>query len=238
MTGCASNSTSAAPWRSSRQWPAAPPQTFRIDKEMYKWRHLIENFFQKIKEFRRIATRYDKTDTSYAATIHLAAAIIASVALPILRVLFIMIDLPSVAAAYVYSGQLGLGLRVKMAADINLRGKRNCSASTAVAFPSWLISTATLVRVSCTQLFSLDFPNRAHAAIPCCQIQHGGTYTYTTKCNCSASTTVALALCAISVWFARFGVERRPKLPENMLIWRLLLVDCFARYAPLWDAQL
>ena len=52
-----------------------------------------------------------------------------TVALPILRVLFIMIDLLSVAAAYVYSGQLGLGLRVKMAADINLRGKRNCSAS-------------------------------------------------------------------------------------------------------------
>ena len=41
---------------------------------MYKWRHLIENFFQKIKEFRRIATRYDKTDTSYRATIHLVAA--------------------------------------------------------------------------------------------------------------------------------------------------------------------
>jgi transposase len=41
---------------------------------MYKWRHLVENFFQKIKEFRRIATRYDKTDTSYRATIHLVAA--------------------------------------------------------------------------------------------------------------------------------------------------------------------
>ena len=29
------------------------------DAEMYKWRHLIENFVQRIKEFRRIATRYD-----------------------------------------------------------------------------------------------------------------------------------------------------------------------------------
>ena len=47
------------------------------DTEMYKWRHLVENLFQKIKEFRRIATRYDKTDTSYAAAIHLVAALIA-----------------------------------------------------------------------------------------------------------------------------------------------------------------
>ncbi len=46
------------------------------DSEMYKWRHLIENFFCKIKEFRRIATRYDKTDASFAAAIHLAAAVL------------------------------------------------------------------------------------------------------------------------------------------------------------------
>jgi hypothetical protein len=38
---------------------------------MYKWRHLIENFFCKIKEFRRIAMRYQKTDASYSAMIHL-----------------------------------------------------------------------------------------------------------------------------------------------------------------------
>ena len=47
------------------------------DEEMYKWRHLVENFFQKIKEFRRIATRYDKTDTSFRAAIHLVAAFLA-----------------------------------------------------------------------------------------------------------------------------------------------------------------
>lgn len=47
------------------------------DAEMYKWRHLIENCFQRLKEFRRIATRYDKTDTSYAAAIHLVAAFLA-----------------------------------------------------------------------------------------------------------------------------------------------------------------
>jgi transposase len=47
------------------------------DTEMYKWRHLVENFFQKIKEFRRIATRYDKTDTSFTAAIYLVAAFLA-----------------------------------------------------------------------------------------------------------------------------------------------------------------
>jgi len=49
-----------------------------IDAEMYKWRHLIENFFGKLKEFKRIAMRADKTDQSFAAIIHLAAAFIAS----------------------------------------------------------------------------------------------------------------------------------------------------------------
>lgn len=35
-----------------------------LDAEMYKWRHLIENFFCKLKEFKRIAMRADKTDQS------------------------------------------------------------------------------------------------------------------------------------------------------------------------------
>ena len=49
-----------------------------IDGEMYRWRHLIENFFCKLKEFKRIALRADKTDQSFAAMIHLAAAVINS----------------------------------------------------------------------------------------------------------------------------------------------------------------
>ena len=48
-----------------------------LDAEVYKWRHLIENFFCKLKEFKRIALRADKTDQSFAAMIHLAAAVIA-----------------------------------------------------------------------------------------------------------------------------------------------------------------
>jgi transposase len=49
-----------------------------IDKEMYKWRHLIENFFCKLKEFKRIAMRADKTDLSFQAMINLTAAVINS----------------------------------------------------------------------------------------------------------------------------------------------------------------
>jgi transposase len=49
-----------------------------IDEEMYKGRHLIENFFGKLKEFKRIALRAEKTDQSFAAMIHLVAAVINS----------------------------------------------------------------------------------------------------------------------------------------------------------------
>ena len=47
------------------------------DEQAYKWRHLIENYFSKIKEFRGVNTRYDKTDVSYEATWFIAATIIA-----------------------------------------------------------------------------------------------------------------------------------------------------------------
>jgi len=49
-----------------------------IDMEVYKWRHLIENFFCKLKEFKRIALCSDKTDSSFAAVITLASAVINS----------------------------------------------------------------------------------------------------------------------------------------------------------------
>ena len=50
----------------------------KIDAEMYKWRHLIENFFCKLREFKRIATRACKTDHSSSAMIYLAVAVINS----------------------------------------------------------------------------------------------------------------------------------------------------------------
>jgi transposase len=46
------------------------------DAEKYKWRHLVENFFCAIKAFRRIATRYEKTDTCFAAMINVAAVVL------------------------------------------------------------------------------------------------------------------------------------------------------------------
>jgi transposase len=49
-----------------------------LDTELYKWRHLIENFFCKLKEFKRLAMRSDKTGTSFSAIIYLAAAVINS----------------------------------------------------------------------------------------------------------------------------------------------------------------
>lgn len=58
-----------------------PPKKNRIiqreyDKELYKNRNQIERFFNKLKHFRRIATRYDKLVSSFMALIQLAAALI------------------------------------------------------------------------------------------------------------------------------------------------------------------
>jgi len=61
--------------------PVIPPKSNRkeprdYDRELYKARHLIENFFEKLKHYRAIATRYDKTATAFLGEIHLAASII------------------------------------------------------------------------------------------------------------------------------------------------------------------
>ena len=47
-----------------------------FDKDAYKARHVIENLFCKLKQYRAIATRYDKTARNVLAAIHLAAAVI------------------------------------------------------------------------------------------------------------------------------------------------------------------
>lgn len=46
------------------------------DKELHKARHLIENFFCRLKPYRAIATRYDKTARNFLAAVYLAASII------------------------------------------------------------------------------------------------------------------------------------------------------------------
>ena len=48
---------------------------FRFDKKQYHERHKIENGFCRLKDFRRIATRYDKLAAVFAASVHLAATI-------------------------------------------------------------------------------------------------------------------------------------------------------------------
>ncbi|WP_354046105.1 transposase [Bradyrhizobium sp. LB12.1] len=53
-------------------------QPLDIDKDIYKWRHTIENLFGKLKEFKRITMRSDKTDGSFEAMIYLATAVIHS----------------------------------------------------------------------------------------------------------------------------------------------------------------
>lgn len=59
--------------------PVIPPRAGRknppaCDYHAYRDRNRIERMFNRIKQFRRIATRYDKTKTSYAALLAMAAA--------------------------------------------------------------------------------------------------------------------------------------------------------------------
>lgn len=56
-----------------------PPRANRklqraYDKDLYQARPRIENFFCKLKQFRAIATRYDKTARNFLAAVYLTAA--------------------------------------------------------------------------------------------------------------------------------------------------------------------
>ncbi len=46
------------------------------DKEVYKCRNLVERFFNRMKQFRRFATRYEKTAKSFLALVHFAAVFV------------------------------------------------------------------------------------------------------------------------------------------------------------------
>ena len=48
----------------------------RFDKEAYKQRNLVERFFNRLKQFRRIATRYEKRVENYKAMLSLAAILL------------------------------------------------------------------------------------------------------------------------------------------------------------------
>jgi transposase len=70
-----------APLAAAGKTAVIPPKVNRksprdYDRDLYKARHLIENFFAKLKQFRAIATRYDKTARNFLAAVHLAASAI------------------------------------------------------------------------------------------------------------------------------------------------------------------
>ena len=66
----AQGKTAVIPPKRNRKTPRA------YDKELYKARHLIENFFAKLKQYRAIATRYDKLAETFRCAIFMVAAII------------------------------------------------------------------------------------------------------------------------------------------------------------------
>lgn len=61
--------TIVIPSKANRTVPRA------YDKDVYKARHLIENFFARLKQFRAIATRYDKRAANFLGAIYLAASL-------------------------------------------------------------------------------------------------------------------------------------------------------------------
>jgi len=70
-----------APLREAGQTAVIPAKRNRTeqreyDRHLYEARHLIENFFCKLKQYRAIATRYDKTARNFLAAVYLAATVI------------------------------------------------------------------------------------------------------------------------------------------------------------------
>lgn len=58
-----------------------PPRSNRREKRecdahLYKQRNLVERFWHKAKQFRRVATRYEKTARNYLAFVHVAALMV------------------------------------------------------------------------------------------------------------------------------------------------------------------
>lgn len=61
--------TPVIPGRRSRK------RTIRFDEQRYRGRHLIENAFCRLKDFRRVATRYDKLAANFLSAVALATAV-------------------------------------------------------------------------------------------------------------------------------------------------------------------
>lgn len=61
--------TPVIPGRRSRK------RAIRYDQQRYRGRHLIENAFCRLKDFRRVATRYDKLAANFLSGVALATAV-------------------------------------------------------------------------------------------------------------------------------------------------------------------
>jgi len=67
--------------RANGHEPIVPPKSNRTDpweydKETYKKRNVVERLFRRIKAFRRVCTRYDKTDVMFMAFVQFAFMVI------------------------------------------------------------------------------------------------------------------------------------------------------------------
>jgi len=58
------------PNRSNRKQP------FSFSKKLYRQRHRVENAFCRLKDFRRIATRYDRLSRNFLAAVYLVATVV------------------------------------------------------------------------------------------------------------------------------------------------------------------
>jgi transposase len=66
----AAGKTAVIPPKANRKEPRD------YDRELFKARHLIENFFARLKQFRAIATRYDKTARNFLGAVYLTASMV------------------------------------------------------------------------------------------------------------------------------------------------------------------
>jgi len=69
------------PLKAAGKTAVIPPRDHRkdprsYDAALYKDRHLIENFFCRLKQFRAIATRYDKRATTFLAGVYAASILV------------------------------------------------------------------------------------------------------------------------------------------------------------------
>jgi transposase len=54
--------------------PSHPTRTKqrRPNKQLYRLRYMVECFFHRLKRFRAVATRYEKSATNFLAVVHIA----------------------------------------------------------------------------------------------------------------------------------------------------------------------